>query len=83
MPMMNLRELVDRYKSLVGHFGEPVALAAFGLSAEETVKLFTAIDEDYHISRFLNFEMGQGRGYQISGNPVTHVRIEEGILALL
>jgi len=81
--MMNLRELVDRYKSLASHFGEPAALAAFGLSPEETVKLFTAMDEDYHISRFLNFDRGQGRSYPISGNPVTHVRIEEGILSLL
>jgi hypothetical protein len=81
--MMNLREVVDRYKSLAGGFGEPVAVADFGLSPEETAQLFTGMDEDYHISRFLNFSMGQGRDYLISGNPVTHVRIEEGILSLL
>jgi hypothetical protein len=80
--MMNLREVVERYQSLVGHFGEPAALVAFGLTPEETVKLFTAFDEDYHISRFLNFDMRPGKGYLISGNPVTHVRIEEGILSL-
>ena len=79
--MMSLRELVDRYKSLAGGFGQSVALADFGLSPDETARLFTGIDEDYHISRFLNFSAGQGRSYLISGNPVTHVRIEEGILS--
>jgi hypothetical protein len=80
---MNLRELVDCYKSLAGAFGEPVALVDFGLSPQETARLFTAMDDDYHISRFLNFSMGQGRDYSVSGNPVTHVRIDEGILSLL
>ena len=79
---MELKEVVDRYQALAG-WGQPVALAAFGLSKLETVRLFSALDEDYHISRFLNFSAGQGRSYLISGNPVTHVRIEEGILSLL
>ena len=80
---MNLRELVDRYKSLAGAFGEPVALVDFGLSPEETAGLFTGMDEDYHISRFLNFSRGQGGVYLVSGNPVTHVCIQESILSLL
>jgi len=31
-PMMPLRELVDRYRSLAGQFGKPVPLAAFQLN---------------------------------------------------
>jgi hypothetical protein len=81
--MMNLGELVDRYQSLAGAFNELVALTDFGLSPEETARLFTGMDEDYQISRFLNFSAGQGRSYLIGGNSVTHVRIEEGILSLL
>jgi hypothetical protein len=81
--MMNLREIVERYESLSKNSGEPVALAAFGLSAEETRTVFTALDEDYHISRFVTFCVLQGTEYAISGNPVTHVKIEEGIRSLL
>ena len=81
--MMNLRELVDRYRALAGRFGEPVALADFGLSPEETTRMFSGLEEDYHISRFLSFSTAQGRDYLVSDNPVTHVRIEEGILSLL
>lgn len=53
--MMSLRELVDRYTQLSGSFGRPVALASFGLDHRETERLFSAYDEDYHISRFFQF----------------------------
>jgi hypothetical protein len=53
--MMSLHELVDRYKELAGSFGQPVALASFGLDRSETERLFSAYDEDYHISRFFQF----------------------------
>ncbi len=81
--MLSLKEVVDRYASLAKQWGDPVALASFGLTPEETAKLFNSLDEDYHISRFVIFSMGQGRGYLISGNPVTHVRIDESIRSLL
>ena len=81
--MMNLREIVERYESLTKNFGEPVALAAFGLSPEETTMVFAALDEDYHISRFVTFCALDGKEYAISGNPVTHVKIWEAIRALL
>ena len=81
--MMNLREIVERYKALAKTSGEPVALEAFGLSPAETAKLFTAMDEDYHISRFLTFSQAQGTQYSVSGNAVTHLRLDEGILSLL
>jgi hypothetical protein len=81
--MLSLKEVVDRYSSLAKQWGDPVALEAFDLGPEETAKLFTSLDEDYHISRFINFSMGPGRGYLISGNPVTHVRIDASIRTLL
>jgi hypothetical protein len=81
--MMNLREVVERYQMLATNSGEPVPLEAFGLSPEETVDLFTALDEDYHISRYLNFSLMQGRQYSISDKPATHVQIDKDIQSLL
>jgi hypothetical protein len=82
-PMMNLRELVERYAKLAKSFGEPVALSAFGLPPEETAALFTALDEDYHISRFLHFAQSEGQGYVVSGETVTHLAIDPAIYSLL
>ena len=81
--MLTLREVVDRYTSLAKSFGEPVALSAFQLSSEETPRLFNALDEDYHISRFLHFSLSQGQSYFIDGETVTHVAIDAGISSLL
>jgi len=81
--MLSLQEVVDRYASLAKQTGEPVALESFALDPEETIKLFTSLDEDYHISRFVSFSMQHGRLYLISGNPSTHIRIEAAIRELL
>jgi hypothetical protein len=81
--MKNLSEIVDRYRSLATSFGEPVALAAFELSPEETQALFSALDEDYHISRFLHFSCVDGSAFLISGELATHVSIEPAIRAIL
>lgn len=81
--MFSLKEVVDRYFSLAKQAGEPVALEAFALDPEETIKLFTSLDEDYHISRFVKFSFDNGRLYLISGNPSTHVRIDAAIRELL
>jgi hypothetical protein len=81
--MLSLKEVVDRYSSLAKQWGDPVALEAFALDPEETIKLFTSLDEDYHISRFVNFSLDHGRLYLISGNPSTHVRIDSPIRDLL
>ena len=62
---------------------EPVALSAFQLPTEETSRLFTALDEDYHISRFLHFSHGAGPGYVVDGEAVTHVALDAGISSLL
>ena len=81
--MLSLKEVVDRYSSLAKRGGAPVALSAFGLTPEETAKLFTALDEDYHISRFVKFSFDHGRLYLISGNPSTHIQIDAAIRELL
>ena len=81
--MKSLSEIVDRYSSLATSFGEPVALAAFAFSTEETQALFSALDEDYHISRFLHFSCVGGSTFLVSGEPATHVSIEPAIRSLL
>jgi len=81
--MLSLKEVVDRYNSYAQRSGEPVPLSAFQLAPEETACLFAALDEDYHISRFLHFSCGAGQGYSLAGEPVTHVRIDPAICTLL
>jgi hypothetical protein len=82
---MNLRETVDKYLALAGEYGRPVALAAFGLSREETETLFSALEEDYHIGRFLVFTdqrstSGESvEAYAINGFPQTHLAIQAEI----
>jgi hypothetical protein len=82
-PMMTLREVVERYATLAKSFGDPVALSAFGLGAEETKNLFASFDEDYHISRFLHFCRDEGQTYLISREKVTHVAIDPAIYSIL
>jgi len=81
--MLSLKEVVERYNSYAQKSGEPVPLSAFQLAPDETARLFGMLDEDYHISRFLHFSRGAGQGYSIAGEPVTHVRIDPAISALL
>jgi len=85
---MNLRETVDKYLDLAGDFDHAVALSAFGLSREETEKLFSAFDEDYHISRYLHLsnqssETPTATTCQINGFPHTHVSIDAEIAEIL
>lgn len=81
--MLTLKEVVERYTSLAQSFGEPVALSTFNLSPEETSCLFTALDEDYHISRYLHFSCDAGGRYLIDGEEVTHVNMDPAITTLL
>ena len=81
--MITLKTVVERYNSLAKQPGTPVPLESFGFTPNETENLFGALDEDYHISRFVTFSSAEGRQYSISGNAATHVRIEEGIQSLL
>ncbi len=81
--MMTLRTVVERYNVLASQPGAPVALEKFGLSPAETQKLFNALDEDYHVSRYLHFSKTEGRTYTISGEEATHVAIDSAITSLL
>jgi hypothetical protein len=82
--MMPLGDLVARYRSLTaGGFGVPVALAAFALSRDETERVFSAYDEDYHISRFLHFTDSGGTAFVIDGERATHIAIDGEIESIL
>jgi len=80
--MLSLKDIVERYAAVAKKFGDPVALSDFGLTPEDTVSLFNSFDEDYHISRYLNFSTQPGREYLIDGTLVTHLRIDEGIRSI-
>jgi hypothetical protein len=82
-PIMQLRELVDRYLSAAAQFGAPVALSAFALSNKETERLFSSYEEDYHISRFFHFSQDAGTPFSINGFPATHVAIDAEIQSIL
>ena len=81
--MLSLKEVLDRYNSHAQKSGDPVPLSAFGLSPEETSRLFTALDEDYHISRFLHYSCGSGERYAIAGETASHVALDPAIASLL
>jgi len=80
---MNLRDIVEKYRAVTGGFGKPAALASFGLSRAETERLFSLLDEDYHISRFFHFRNDSGESFQINGFPQTHVSIDSEIQTIL
>lgn len=82
--MMSLHQLVDRYRSLAGAFGTPVALAGFALSSAQTEQLFSAYDEDYHISRFFHFfDEPSASKFSINGVAATHVSLDAEIATIL
>jgi hypothetical protein len=82
-PMLSLHEIVDLYLAVAHGFGEPVALSAFQLSPSEIQTLFSILDEDYHLSRFLHFSNIAGEAYIISGEAVTHLSIDHAIESIL
>jgi hypothetical protein len=82
-PMMSLQELYRVYTTIAAKPGEPVPLSAFKLSMEETEKLFSIFDEDYHISRFFHFSDVSGEKYSIDGGDATHVAIDSEIRSIL
>jgi len=83
--MMPLGDLVARYRSLAGgRLGIPVALEAFALSHNETERIFSAYDEDYHISRYIHFsDSGGAAAFLIDGERATHVAIDAEIESIL
>ncbi len=52
---MQLNDIVEKYRKLEWDLGKPVELSRFGLTREETERIFSIFDEDYHISRFFHF----------------------------
>lgn len=85
----SLRDIIEKYRQLAGGFGRPLALAAFGLSAEETERVFGIFDEDYHISRFFHFSLQPaaaghaGQSYRINGFLQSHVALDAEIESIL
>jgi hypothetical protein len=82
-PMMSLQELYRVYTTIAAKPGEPVPFSAFKFSKEETEKLFSIFDEDYHISRFFRFAEAGGEKYSINGESATHVAIDPEITSIL
>ncbi len=80
---MKLREVVEKYLALAGGYARPVPLGRFGLSRDETERIFAALDEDYHISRFIHLTCAEGARYTINGFDHTHISIDPGIQAAL
>jgi hypothetical protein len=80
---MTLKELVEKYLAIAGGYGKAAALASFGLSREETERVFGQFDEDYHISRFIHLRDASGESFQINAFPQTHVSIDEEIQSVL
>lgn len=80
---MQLRDAVEKYLKIAGGYGKPVALQAFGLPREETERFFSALDEDYHISRFFSFSNTAGESYEINDFSYTHLSIDAEIQSIL
>lgn len=80
---MTLRQFVEKYLSIAGGFGFLAPLADFGLARGEAERLFGALDEDYHISRYLHFAQVSGPVIAINGFDQTHVTIDAEIESVL
>ncbi len=80
---MDLNEVTRKYLEISGGYGRPVALADFGLAAGEIERVFSAFDEDYHISRFFHFSADTRTPYHINGFEHTHVAIDAEIQSIL
>jgi hypothetical protein len=80
---VSLREAIQKYLVAAGGYGRPAALSALGFSAKQIEELFGALDEDYHISRYLHFQRAAGADYNINGLPQTHLSIDPEIQAIL
>lgn len=82
--MSDLHRVVDKYRELAGGFGEPVALERFGLERSEVERVFSVLDEDYHISRFFHFSSCPGaRAFRINDFEHTHVSIDAEVETVL
>jgi hypothetical protein len=81
---MQLRDLVEKYRGIAGEFGKAIPLESFGLHHEEIERLFSSLDEDYHISRFFHLSKVSGAAtYTINGFSHSHVSIDAEIQTTL
>lgn len=80
---MTLQQVVTKYLMVSGGYGRPAALTGFGLDRVQTERVFSALDEDYHISRYFHFTAAAGDPYRINGFDHTHLTIDAEIQSLL
>jgi hypothetical protein len=81
--IMTLKQIVEKYLAIAGGFTFLAPLADFGLERSEVERIFSALDEDYHISRYFHFSQVSGQGYLIDGFEQTHISIDEEIQSIL
>jgi hypothetical protein len=80
---MTLREIVEKYLAIAGGFAFLAPLADFGTDKSEIERVFGALDDDYHISRYFHFSQVSGPAYRINGFEQTHISIDEEIQSVL
>ena len=80
---MDLKKVVEKYLTIAGGFAFLAPLAEFGLGRGDVERIFGALDEDYHISRYLHFSQVSGPAYTINGFDQTHVSIDADIQSVL
>ena len=73
---MTLSQIVEKYLAIAGGFTFLAPLADFGMERAEVERIFSALDEDYHISRYFHFSRVSGAAYTINGFEHTHVSID-------
>jgi hypothetical protein len=80
---MTLRQIVEKYLAIAGGFAFLAPLADFGLTPKDVERIFGALDEDYHISRYFHFSQVSGPAYNINGFEQTHISIDAEIQSVL
>jgi hypothetical protein len=76
---MTLRQIVEKYLAMAGGFAFLAPLADFGMEKSEVERVFGALDDDYHISRYFHFSQVSGPTYNINGFEQTHISIDAEI----
>jgi hypothetical protein len=80
---MTLSQIVEKYLAIAGGFAFLAPLRDFGLEPSEVERIFSALDEDYHISRYFHFSQVSGPAYMINGFEQTHISMDEEIQSVL
>jgi hypothetical protein len=80
---MTLSQIVEKYLAIAGGFAFLAPLADFGMEKSEVERVFGALDDDYHISRYFHFSQVSGPAYLINGFEQTHISMDEEIQSVL